>query len=43
MTAPKQSAVTIRPMSDDDWPAVQRIYLKEPPSAAPPSKSEAAD
>ena len=26
MTAPELSAVTIRPMRDDDWPAVQRIY-----------------
>jgi hypothetical protein len=43
MTAPKQSAVTIHPRRDDDWPAVQRIYLKEAPPATPPSKSEAAD
>lgn len=26
MTAPELSAVTIRPMRDGDWPAVQRIY-----------------
>lgn len=26
MTAPQRSAVTIRPMREDDWPAVQRIY-----------------
>ena len=26
MTALEQSADTIRPMRDDDWPAVQRIY-----------------
>ena len=26
MTAPELSTVTIRPMRDGDWPAVQRIY-----------------
>ena len=26
MTQPEPSAATIRPLRDDDWPAVQRIY-----------------
>ena len=26
MTAPEPAEVTIRPMREDDWPAVQRIY-----------------
>jgi phosphinothricin acetyltransferase len=26
VTAPEPAAVTIRPMREDDWPAVQRIY-----------------
>ena len=26
MTVPEPSAVTIRPMREDDWPAVQEIY-----------------
>lgn len=26
MTVPEPSAVTIRPMHDEDWPAVQEIY-----------------
>ncbi|MGY2746099.1 N-acetyltransferase family protein [Arthrobacter sp. UYCu723] len=43
MTAPEQSAVTIRPMRDDDWPAVQRIYREGIATGHATFESEAPD
>lgn len=43
MTGPEQSAVTIRPMRDDDWPAVQRIYGEGIATGHATFESEAPD
>jgi L-amino acid N-acyltransferase YncA len=43
MTAPEQSAVTVRPMHDDDWPAVQRIYREGIATGHATFESEAPD
>lgn len=43
MTAPEPSAVTIRPMRDDDWLAVQRIYREGIVTGHATFESEAPD
>ena len=43
MTALEQSAVTIRPMRDGDWPAVQRIYREGIATGHATFESEAPD
>ncbi|WP_427136209.1 N-acetyltransferase family protein [Pseudarthrobacter sp. S9] len=43
MTAPEPSAVTIRPMREDDWPAVHRIYREGIATGHATFESEAPD
>ncbi|MET4097611.1 N-acetyltransferase family protein [Arthrobacter sp. UYCu712] len=43
MTTPEPSSVTIRPMCEDDWPAVQRIYREGIATGHATFESEAPD
>ena len=41
MTQPEPSAATIRPLRDDDWPAVRRIYREGIATGSSPKPQKA--